>query len=157
MPVTESYQVDFFAILVLIAAVLIIVFLIIAAIYFYNLINFKTPTSGESNFLFWTSIVLGIIFLALGIYALVRIFTYRALVYREPAPPVVSTAPTVYIPQQVYVPPPPVYSPPQVPINLQPNIPQSDLSTSYSSVPITIQSQRALNQDIMNLQNAITG
>lgn len=160
MPVTESYQVDFFAIIVLVAVVLIIVFLIIAAIYFYNLVNFKTPTNGESNFLFWTSIILSVIFFAIGIYALIRIFTHKSLVYSEPSPTVIPTY--IQAPQPIYAPqvysPPPIYSSPQqVPITIQSDIPRSDLSTSYSGVPVTIQKRNALNQDIYNLQDALTG
>jgi hypothetical protein len=84
MAVVERFQVDFFAITVLIVAVLIIVYLIIAAIYLLNLsANNKPPNQGESTFLFWTTIILGIIFLAIAIYALIRIFTYTSLYYEE--------------------------------------------------------------------------
>lgn len=84
MAVVERFQIDFFAITVLIVAVLIIVYLIIAAIYLLNLsANNKPPNQGESTFLFWTTIILGIIFLAVGIYAMIRIFTYTSLFYEE--------------------------------------------------------------------------
>ena len=94
MPVTESYQVDVFAIIVILATVLILVFLIIASIYFWNLIYLKPPSSGEASFLFWTSIILIIIFLIIGIYALIRIFTHRSLVYHERLP-IISPLQTV--------------------------------------------------------------
>lgn len=180
MPATERYQVDFFAILVLIASVLILVFLIIAAIYFYNLINFKPPTSGESTFLLWTSIILGIIFLALSIYALIRIFTHTSTVYEEgghypiqvmPAPvPTFMPAPVPYVtPTPVMVAPVPQLRAP-IPQTRTPiqqttptvrisNIPQTsrqtNVSQSFSDVPVTQAQRSALNQELISLGDAV--
>lgn len=94
----ESYQVDVFAIIALIGIILIIVFLVIAAVYFYNLMNLRPPTQAESTFLFWTSVVLIVIFVALGIYALIRIFAYRAVVYKSDTIRVRQVAPVVQVP-----------------------------------------------------------
>jgi uncharacterized membrane protein len=84
MPVAQKYQIDYFAIVVLLATVLIIAFLIVSAIYFSDLVNLKPPTKTESSFLFWTSIILSVIFFAIMIYAMWRIFTYTVLVWDEP-------------------------------------------------------------------------
>lgn len=85
MPATERYQTDIFAIIVVIASIAILVFLIVSAIYFNGIQNWTTiPGSGESIFLFWTAIVLGIIFLAIIIYGLYRIFTHRAVICPKP-------------------------------------------------------------------------
>jgi hypothetical protein len=162
MPATERYQVDFFAILVLIIAVLIMVFLIITAIYFYHLMNLRPPTTGESTFLFWTAIILSVIFLALAIYALIRIFTHTAIVYE--APPLVTTTTVAAAPAPIPItvspktttvitrPLPPTRSPPGPPINVIPQTaPPSDYSVSYSSVPLTRQQSRALNQQVIDL------
>jgi hypothetical protein len=85
MPATERYQTDVFAIIVVIASILVLVFLIVAAIYFNGIQNWTVvPSNGESVFLFWTSIVLGVIFLAIVIYGLYRIFTHRAVICPKP-------------------------------------------------------------------------
>lgn len=83
MSVTERYQLDYFSIVIIIVTVLILVFLIIAAIYFYNLMNLKPPSKGESSFLFWTSIILAVIIFAVHVYAIWRLFTYKVPVYQE--------------------------------------------------------------------------
>ena len=101
MAMTESYQVDIFGIVVLIGSVLMLVFLIIAAVYFYNLMNFKPPTKGESTFLFWTSIVLAVIFFAMIIYALYHIFTHRAILIETPTTVVKTTTTTPITTTQV--------------------------------------------------------
>jgi len=83
MPLVKQYQVDYFAVFVLITAILIIIFLIVIAIYFMNIMNGKIPSKGESTFLFWTSIVLGLVFLGILIYSLVRLFTNTVYVVEE--------------------------------------------------------------------------
>lgn len=81
MPATERYQTDVFAIIVVVASIAVLVFLIVAAIYFNGIQNWTTiPGSGESTFLFWAAIVLGVIFLGIVIYGLYRIFTHRAVI-----------------------------------------------------------------------------
>ena len=161
MPVTERYHVDFFAILVLIIAVLIIVFLVITAIYFFNLMNLRPPTRGESTFLFWTAVILSVIFLALAIFALIRIFTHKAIVYEQPLPlptPTIITTPTP-IPITVTPPPiitrQPVITPPS-PVRIS-NIPRtspvSDVSLSFSDVPVARQQRTALNQELLSIGN----
>lgn len=171
MPVTERYQVDFFAILVLIASVLIIMFLIISAIYFYNFTNSKPPTNSESTFLFWTSIILGIIFLALAIYALIRIFTYTIPVYEEDKPLPVQVTPT---PIPIMAPSPPVIiaPAPRPPVPIAPRtqvaISQptristvrttrpTNLSQNVSDIPVTSNQRTALNQELISLGNALS-
>lgn len=161
MPATERYQIDFFAIIVLIAAVLILVFLVISAIYFYNLMNLKPPSKGESTFLFWTAIILAVIFLALAIYALIHIFTHKAIVYEEPpvvAPPIVTPAPT---PVPIVVPQPTVQALPQQQVVATPppvrisNVPRSDISTSFSDAPLTRPQRNALNQELISIGEAV--
>jgi amino acid transporter len=176
MPVTERYQVDFFAILVLIASVLIIMFLIISAIYFYNFTISKPPTNSESTFLFWTSIILGIIFLALAIYALIRIFTYTVPVYEEDKPLPVQVIPT-HIPimapaqpisQPVIITPTPPRSAVPIPPKTQVAISQptrispvrttrpTNLSQNVSDIPVTSNQRTALNQELISLGNALS-
>ena len=160
MPATERYQVDIFAIIVLISAVLIIVFLIIAAIYYFNLMSLKPPSKGESTFLFWTTIVLAIIFMGIAIYALIRIFTHKSVVYEEPK--VSSEAkqpppkPTTVTPPS---PSPTIQQTTAAPIKIS-NIPKTarptNESVSLSDIPVTSTQLNSLNQELINLAD-ITG
>ena len=106
---TEKYQINIFAIFMMLAIVLVIAFLIASAIAFYNLTLLKIPSIGESTFLYWSSIVLAVIFLALLIYAMVEIFTHKAVFCEEEVGAVVQTQVPVNL------------QPSQVPVNLQPN------------------------------------
>jgi hypothetical protein len=144
MPTTERYQVDVFAIVTLIAAVLIVVFLIIAAIYFLGLMNLNPPSSGESTFLFWTSIVLAIIFVGLGIWAIIQIITHRSVVYEE-AP----LQPSYYRP-----PTQSVTYPAQTTTTSYAERP-TNLSTSLSDIPVTQQQRVALTGELTDLSTAL--
>jgi len=165
MPVTERYQADIFAIVTLIAAVLVLVFLIIAAVYFGNVMNSNFPSNTESSFLFWTAIIMSVIFFIIVIYAFFLIFSYKIFVY-EPDRPVTEVA-LVQPPQQVLVQPPPqqvlVQPPPQqVLVQMPPetvrlsNIPITSLPSNYSQnlsdIPITPSQRAALNQQLISLQ-----
>lgn len=74
---------DVFAILCLISNTMVVVFLLIAAITFYNLTIFNIPSTGQSTFMFATAIVLAFICLVLGLYAVWKIFSYRPLTVIE--------------------------------------------------------------------------
>lgn len=74
---------DVFAILCLIVNTMVVVFLLIAAITFYNLTSFNIPSTGQSTFMFATSIVLAFVSLILGLYAVWKIFSYRPLTVVE--------------------------------------------------------------------------
>lgn len=155
MPATERYQVDVFAIIILIAAVLIMVFLIIVAVYFFNFMNLNPPSRTESTFLFWTTVVLGIIFLSIIIYAIIHIFSYKVMVYEEPK--VIVTPPPVVAP----APPPVVLVQQQQPRQMV-GVPSSptisgltNLSTSYSDIPVTVEQRSALQQELLNLGGAL--
>lgn len=77
--VTETPRVHVFAIIVLLAAVAALVFFIIMSIYAYNLMKLKPPSKTESIAIFWACIIFAIIFLAIVIYALYKIFTHKAV------------------------------------------------------------------------------
>ena len=160
MPTTERYQVDVFGIIVLIAAVLIVVFLIIAAIYFFNLMNLKPPSKGEATFLFWTTIIMTLIFVAIAIYALIHIFTNKTPIYEE-------TKQTITTKKQVVSSsPPPIASAPSIqqttaaPIKIS-NVPKTSKTTtetvSLSDIPITQTQRAALNQELINLVDIAGG
>lgn len=131
MPATERYQTDVFAIIVVIASVLVLVFLIVAAIYFNGLQNWTAiPGNGESTFLFWTAIVLGVIFLAIIIYGLYRIFTHRAVI----CPPLVTRVraePTTTISRAKPI---PVANPPSTQVVQRPTTP-APASIPVSNLP----------------------
>jgi hypothetical protein len=164
MPATERYQVDFFAIVIMIVSVLALVFLIIAAIYFMNLMNLRPPSKTESTFLFWTSVILAVIFLGIIIYAFIRIFTYKSIVYEEDKP-VIPTTPQITVqPLPQVVPPlmvqpvPPQPTPPaimvqpQTPITTRP----SEFSQNFSDIPVTAGQSTALNQELIGIQSAFS-
>lgn len=161
MPATERYQVDFFAIVILIVSVLVLAFLIITAIYFMSLMNLRPPNQTESTFLFWTAVILSVIFLGIIIYAFIRIFTYKSIVYEEDKPvPVITTIPqpNVIVPPQPTLMVQPV-QPVQPTIMVQPQVPitrPADLSQTFSDVPVNEQQRTALNQQLINLQNAFS-
>lgn len=74
---------DIFAILCLLSNTLVVIFLIISAVYFYNVSAFTIPSSGQSTFMFATALVLAFICLVLGMYAVWQIFSYRPLTVVE--------------------------------------------------------------------------
>lgn len=149
MPVTERYQVDVFAIIILVVAVLILVFLIVVAVYFFNLMNLNPPSRTESTFLFWTTIILGIIFLGIIIYALWRIFTYTVMIYEEPT--VMVTPPPT--PIQPVITSAPVQPLVVTPVTTQ--IPTMNLSTNLSDIPLTQRQRESLNQQLIGLSSAL--
>ena len=104
MNVVESYQLDMFSVIVLIAVVILMVFFIVASVYFFNNWTNQVIASGESSGLFWTSLVILVLLLGLGIYATIRIFTYKTLVVKE------EIVPPVIIPSRQYYPVQPVQS-----------------------------------------------
>ena len=157
MATTERYQVDLFAIIVLIAAVLIVVFLVIAAIYFFNLMNLKPPSKGESTFLFWTSIVLALIFIGIAIFSLIHIFTHKAVVYEEPK---VVTTKTERAPVVAPVTAPAFIQTSAAPIKIT-NVPKTARATnesvSVSDIPGTQTQRNAIDQELLSLGDVIGG
>jgi hypothetical protein len=81
MPVTQKYQVDIFAIIVLIVSVFIFVFLIISSVYFMNISNFNYPSQSEALFLFWTTIILCVIIFGIIIFAFYKIYSHKSIVF----------------------------------------------------------------------------
>ena len=151
MPVSERYQVDIFAVVVLIFTIILLIFLVVTAIYFMNLMNSKPPTISESTFLFGTSIVLTLIFLGIAIYALIRLFTYTVIVCDEPRrlPLVVQpVAPTITV-QPVAQPPVPLAGVPAI------TVLPSNVSQNVSDVPLTQPQQVALGQELTNISVAM--
>lgn len=154
MAVTERYQVNVFAIITLIALVLVIVFLIIAAIYFSGLMNLRPPTRGESTFLFWTSIILAVALTALAIWAIVEILTHKAIICETPKPPptiitstmapVTTIAPAAVFPAQTAT------------VNIPAAAPVTTLSTSFSDIPVPTQQQQLLTTGLINLEGAMS-
>ena len=80
MATTEKYQIDIFSIMTMIVSVLTIIFLIIAAVYYGNLVSGKPPSNAESSFLLWSSVVLIIILAALAIFATIKVFKHKSYV-----------------------------------------------------------------------------
>jgi predicted membrane protein len=163
MPATERYQADVFAIVVLITSVLIIVFLIITAIYFFNLMSLKPPSKAESTFLFWTSIVLVLIFLGITIFSLIHIFSHKSVVYEEPKSLVTPKREVVATPPPI-APPAPVPAPVAIQTTPSPvkisNVPKSARATnesvSLSDIPVTQTQRNTLDQELLSLGD-ITG
>ena len=76
MAIVQKYQVDTFTVVVLIIITVAIVFLVIAAIYLYRLIQLRPPSKGESTFLFGAAILVAFLLLLIFIWCLIRLFTY---------------------------------------------------------------------------------
>lgn len=136
MQPTQRYQVNWFAIIVLISIVLVIVFLVVSAIYFYNLINLKVPTTSESTFLLATAIIMAIVFFIIGMVALYEIFTHSITIY-EPASP--ST---------------PV--PALTPITVQPEVSVQPMLNSYPSYQDHVSISLHDDQDSYEMQTIMT-
>lgn len=162
MPTTERYQVDILAVVVLIASVLLLVFLAICAIYFNGLQNSSPPSAGESTFLFWTAIVMIVIFTAIGIYALIHLFTHKAVVYEptkataaevtKPPVTVVAAAPK---PAAIQVAPAPIKLPPAA-IGAQ-TYRTTPLSTSLSDIPLPPTQESKLQEELLNFSSLMKG
>lgn len=73
-------EVDYFAVVTLLAIVLLLVFLVVTVIYFNSTANLTPPTRAESTFLFWTGIVMIVLLTVLAVYAMIRIFYYPLLI-----------------------------------------------------------------------------
>jgi heme/copper-type cytochrome/quinol oxidase subunit 2 len=86
MTISEKYQIDIFAILTMIVSVLVVIFLIIASVYYGGLVDGKPPAKGESTFLLWTSIILIIIVSALTVYSTIRVFSHKSYMHFDPDP-----------------------------------------------------------------------
>ncbi|MEM2986858.1 MAG: hypothetical protein QXV60_02035, partial [Nitrososphaerota archaeon] len=79
----ETYQINWFAITIFIFMVITLVYFIVLGVYLYNLMNLKPPNKGESIFLFWTTVLLGIGVLIIVIISLYKIFTHKEPMYEE--------------------------------------------------------------------------
>lgn len=135
----QPYHVNWYAIITLIAIVFVLIFLIIAAVYFFNLINFRLPSTTEATFMFASSIVLSIIFFLIAVIALYEIFTYPNLIYDSVTP--VSAPVSVPVSAPVSV---PVYGQPQMYV----------APSSYSSMHLTPIQEVGLHDQIMALGEA---
>lgn len=157
MPASMPDQLIVFAWIALLVLVVIMVFLIISAVYFFNLMNFKPPTQGEATFLFATAVILAIVLFIIAIWALWGIYDYYSMVTPVVAAPVVAT-PVVATPVAVRPTPVAVQQPLMVQPIAQPVVTEapSVYSTTFSASPIAYPQQVALGQEIYGVQSAYT-
>lgn len=136
MPLVERYQIDYFAVFVLVVTVLILIFLIIVAIYFMNQMRLSSPNQHESTLLFWAAIILGILFIGILIFALIRLFTHRVAVYEEDKKIVAVTTPAVVrqVPTVIAAPMPMISQP--IPTVVAPIVTQSRVRSSQGIVSL---------------------
>jgi len=80
---TGERQANIFAIVVLIVLALVITFLIIATIFFYNVYARGIANQTQATFLFATAIVLAAILVGICIYAIVKIVRHRSIVVSD--------------------------------------------------------------------------
>ena len=73
----RKYQFDTFSVIVLIVAIITAIYTIVCAVYYYRLTTGVVAGNGEYTFLFWISLVVGLIILILTIISIIRIFTYK--------------------------------------------------------------------------------
>lgn len=79
---------DYFAIVVLIFSICLFIYLVIVSAYFANLAIGKPPNLTESYALFWVSVIFAIIFMAIIVYSLVRLYFYRTFSYEREETPI---------------------------------------------------------------------
>ncbi len=144
----EKSPINVFGIIVLIIAVMVLVFLIICSVYFFNLMNLKPPSKGESTFLFWTAVIMAVIFLGLVIYAIIHIFTHKSIIYKKvcPKPEKIETRP-IALPQSTTVVDP-------APIRIT-NVPKTR-APDYSDIPVTSSQRTALDNSLVSLGASIS-
>ena len=121
-----------------------------------NLMNLKPPSKGESTFLFWTAILMAVVVGIVVVLAIIRIFTHKSVVYEEP-PKVIAKPTTAVIPVVTTTAP---LAPAPVRISNIPgfsnDVRPTNLSTSFSDVPITYQQRSTLEQELVSLQGALS-
>lgn len=145
-PPKETNTVNVFAIIVLIAAIAVAIFLIICSIYFYNLINLKPPSKSTSTFLFWTAVIMALIFIAIVVYSLVKIFTHKAtLIYNIKTLTPTTTKSTVKVETK------PLTQPIQITTS------PSNLSTTLSDIPLTQTDKIQLDKLLQEEAGALVG
>jgi len=62
-----------FIVVVMVTIILGLIYLVVTAIYTFNLYELKVPTTGESIFMFWVAIILMIIFISILIWAIIKL------------------------------------------------------------------------------------
>lgn len=151
MAVTEEFRIEWFSIIILILSLLLIVFFIITAIYYFNMMNLNFPSKSESTFLFWISLIIAMIVLAVGIIAIVRIVTHKTIIRGEPlsirkeaiVSKTISDSPNgITITETTTV----------------PNITTDNLSrvvTNVKEVPLSIGQTNTLNNELISLTSAL--
>jgi len=148
---------DIFAIIVLIISIIASIFFIISAIYYFNLMNLKPPSKAESTFLFWTVIVMAIIFIALAIYSIIKIFTYKGEpdVQIKTLPPVQQVQPVQPVqPVQQFQPIQQVQPVQQYQPVKQYTIP-SNQSLSFSDIPLDQKGKNELDNELLNISSGM--
>lgn len=116
----------------------------------------KPPSKATSTFLFWTTLILAVVFVVIFGYAIFEIFKHKSVVYEETKPvektpevkkpPEVEKAPEVKKPPEV-----PKESPKNVTVSNVPTKRRTDLSTSLSDIPVSQKTFDSLEQKILNL------
>lgn len=85
MEINRTYGINWFAVVIFITMILIFIFLILIGMYFFNLIELRPPNRSESIFLFWLTVIIGVIVLVITIISLIKIFTHQEPFYEEKA------------------------------------------------------------------------
>ena len=127
----EKPQIDIFAIIILIFSISMLVYLIISAIYYMNIMNFTIPSSTEATFLFWTSIVMSIIVSFIILFSFYRIYTHRSYIF-DYNKNLVSVPVTI--------------------VQRNSNVPVTIVPQRNSKVPVTIVPQRNSDVQIQKVQ-----
>lgn len=85
MEINRTYGINWFAVVIFITMILIFIFLMLIGMYFFNLIELRPPNRSESIFLFWLTVIIGVIVLVITIISLIKIFTHQEPFYEEKA------------------------------------------------------------------------
>jgi hypothetical protein len=104
---------DFFAVFVLLVVILMLIYLVAASVYFWRVMHAQPITSTEATVLFWSTVVAGILLLIVGIWAVVRMFSYSpapahpqmvTLVMPQTSMPTATPMPAAVTPTVAHVP-----------------------------------------------------
>lgn len=73
----STYHIDIFGIIVLIVSIVMLMYLILAAIFYHKPMTGNQMSTGEATTFFYMSIIFGVIFLGLAIYAIIHILQHN--------------------------------------------------------------------------------
>jgi hypothetical protein len=110
-------MIDLFVVVGLIGGLLLTVFLILSAVFFNSTMNNQLPSSSQSSFMFWLSVVWGVLLIGFAIWAFIKLFNHKEKTCGCDVKPIpmpvkkVCPSPVQYPQQNIQARPPPPPNP----------------------------------------------